>query len=58
MGYGGGAGRKRRPRDPIPWAIRSWSRRGPDWVTGAGEGHGEMDARSGRKSLALKTQRT
>lgn len=54
---GGTQGRKRRPRDPVPLAIRSWSRRGPDWVMGAGEGGRKMDARSGRKSPALKTQR-
>lgn len=45
-------------RDIVPLAISSSSRRGPDWVTGAGAEGGKMDAWRGRKSLALKIQRT
>lgn len=54
----GTRGRKRRAPGTVPVAIRSWNRRGPDWITGAGEGGGKIDARSGRKSLALTVQRT
>lgn len=57
VGGGRKRGSERRPRDHVPLAIRSWRCRGPDWVTGAGEGGGKMDAWSGRKSLALKMQR-
>ena len=51
-------GRKRRAPGTVPVAIRSWNRRGPDWITGTGEGGEKIDAWSGRKSLALTVQRT
>lgn len=38
-------------------AILSSSRKGPDWVTGAGDWGEKTDAWMGRKSLALKIQR-
>lgn len=42
----------------VPVAILSSSLRGPDRVTGAGGCGEKIDARMGRKSLALKIQRT
>lgn len=44
-------------RGAVPLAILSSSRKGPDWVTGAGDWGEKTDAWMGRKSLALKIQR-